>query len=191
MRGVLEEGVKRSGDPTRRALHLNAPDERIAELYALRAFPGVQPGWKLLSLDWVFGDCVDMEDAKRQLSSKIEQAIKKDLHVDPRERGSEGELARKLGLCRRLADRGQPVFVTAMPGTGPDDVLRHVMRQYDFATFLLRSDVEAADARVPAQDLVRPLTPAISVARYGSFQKLNDELDDKLNSAGNGAYMDG
>ena len=82
VRGVLEEGVKRSGDPTRRALHLNAPDERMAELYALRAFPGVQPGWKLLSLDWVFGDCVDMEDAKRQLSSKIEQAIKKDLHVD-------------------------------------------------------------------------------------------------------------
>jgi hypothetical protein len=184
-RGVLEEGVKKTTDLTRRALLLNAPEERMAELYALRAFPGVQPGWKLLRLDWVFGDCADLEDAKQQLIEKIEKAIEDRVIVevnagrpDPKK-----DRQRRLDLCRRLAQKAQPVFITAMPGAAPDDVLRHAIGQYDFATFLLRSEVETADARALAPDVVRPLTPQISADRYAAFGELSDELADKLRSA--------
>jgi hypothetical protein len=188
VRGIVEEGVKVSGDRSRVALRLNAPDERIAELYALRAFPDVQPQWKLLRLTCVFGECADIAEARQQLVSEIENEIRLSVkvRVDARNGDSERERAERLRRCRRLADNRQPVFITAKLGSLHDDLLRYAMTEYDFATFLLRSEIEAHDDSRPPLDLIRPLTPPLSLERYDSFRDLDADLYENLNPDGAG-----
>jgi hypothetical protein len=192
-RGIVEEGVKTSGDPTRRALRLNAPEERMAELYASRAFPDVLPEWKLLRLTCVFGECSDLTQAKQQLISEIEREIRLNIkvRVDSRHRDPDRERADRIRRCRLLADNRKPVFMTAKLGAGHDELLRHAVAQYDFATFLLRSEVEGSDGSGPPAELVRPLTPALSVEGYQKFRDLEDDLYDKLNPDTRATQSDG
>jgi hypothetical protein len=186
--GLVEEGMKRSGDRSRRALRLNYPEERMARLYASRAFPDVLPEWKFLSLNCVFGECSDMADAKQQLFYEIEKEITRKITIgdDARVRDETSKRADRLRRCRLLADKRQPVFVTAKLGTGLEELLRNAMAEYDFATFLLRSEVDTSDDGLPLK-LVRPLTPALSDARYQSFRDLEAEFGEKLNPTGDGA----
>jgi hypothetical protein len=178
VRGLFEEGVKTSGDPTRRPLRLNAPDERMAELYAWRAFPDVLPEWKLLRLTAVFGECSDVAEAKQQLINEIEREIRLNIKIraDPRHRDPTQERVDRIRRCKLLADNRKPVFVTAKVETGAHELLRHIVAQYDFATFLLRSEIDSPDSTGLPIEMVRPLTPALSVERYQKFRDLDDDL---------------
>jgi hypothetical protein len=193
VRGLVEEGVKASDDPSRRALRLNAPEERMAELYACRAFPDVLPEWKLLRLTCVFGECSDLAEAKQQLTSEIEREIRLNIKIridSHRRRDPDRERSDRIRRCRLLADNRKPVFVTARLETGNDELLRHAVTQYSFATFLLRSEVEAPGNNGRSMELIRLLTPALSLERYRSFRDLDDDLYDKL-SPDTGEARDG
>jgi TIR domain len=191
-RGLVEEGIKKSGDGTRRALSLNAPDERLAELYARRAFPDFLPEWKLLRLTGVFGECADLEDAKRQLIAEIENEIRLQIKIrlDARQRNPDRERADRLRLCRSLVDRRQPVFITAHVGTRRDELLKEAMADYDFATFVLRSEIDARDDGGPA-GLIRPLAPPLSAELYDKFRVLDNDLYGRLNPDGEGPQANG
>jgi hypothetical protein len=124
-----------------------------------------------------------LADAKQQLITEIEREIRLNIkiRVDSRHRDPDRERADRIRRCRLLADNRKPVFMTAKLGTGRDELFRHAVAQYDFATFLLRSEVEASDDSGPPIELVRPLSPALSVERYQKFRDLDDDLYDKLN----------
>jgi hypothetical protein len=191
VRGIVEEGIKKANDGTRRVLSLNAPNERLAELYALRAFPSFRPEWKLLRLTSVFGECADMADAVRQVADEIELEIERNVKVRPTshqvnpERRAAATRADRLRLCRMLADTSRPIFITAEIAANfdqLDDLLRRSAEQYRFATFLLRSRIDQSRNIQTGSDIIRPLVPALSSERYDNFCDLDNQLYASLES---------
>jgi TIR domain len=188
---IVEEGVKRADDGTRRPLVLNAPDERLAELYTLRAFPDMAPEWKLLRLTAVFGECNDTAAVQQQLCDEIEHEIECRIIVRPNAAPDPAsKQMRRLEICRHLANSRLPVFVTAeinADDKSVDRVLQAVAERYLFATFLLRSRVFEAELGRTASSRLRPLTPALSAERVNGLRLLDDRLYDSLERGrGNG-----
>jgi hypothetical protein len=118
---------------------------------------------------------------------RLNVKVRADPHCTDRKR----ERADRLRRCRRLADNRQPVFITAKLASGwSNELLRYARAQYDFATFLLRSEVADDDIGLPPE-LIRPLTPALSAERYENFRDIDNELYDNLEPGGDGARLDG
>ncbi len=190
IRGIVEEGLKKSDDPTRRALWINAPGEDIAEHYAARAFPDVQPQWKLLRLPCVFGEAADPANAKRQLINQIEKVIEREIFipVEARRKGPAYARGERLKRCNRLVNDGRPVFMTAELGKLAATLVPTIKNDYSFATVLLRSEIDADLDE--AEGLIRPLTPKLSGKDYDRFSDITSDLYEKLGFDPNVAQSD-
>jgi hypothetical protein len=143
-----------------------------------------------LRISAVFGESSDMEDATEQLISEIQRAI--ELKVIVRGGNLAARRADQLRLCRRLVDNGLPVFITAPLGAFREVILRNVMTKFDFATFVLRSEIDSTESGSP--NLIRPLTPPLSPELYDQFCALDDEVCDRLYGervGGNGVWANG
>lgn len=184
-RSLAEEGVKKSDDGARRALVLNAPDELLAKLYALRAFPRIDPGWKFLPVTGVLG-AVSEEQAELQLAQEIDEVITKNVRVQSAARERDPDMRRRLDLasrmsvCRRLADTRQPVFITLDLPPRAERIVVNLSRRYPFATFLLRTDFNPHNTAGLPGEHFRRLHPPVTPANYEELTTLRNALDDRL-----------
>jgi hypothetical protein len=182
VRGIVEESLKSSGDSSRRALWINAPDEDVAEHYAARAFPGAQPKWKMLRLPNVYG-----EDAKEQLISDIERVIEQEVTIKNRPRQARtgrSEVEQKLKRCNELVNEGKPVFITVVFDKGDELFVNHnvlvIKSKFNFATVLVLSDIDAELEDKLDNKFVRPLTPKLSKKDYDLYYSISDDIEDSL-----------
>ena len=177
VRAVVEEGLKaKDGRRDRRALLLNAPEERFAERYAQRAFPDAQSSLTLLKLTAVFGEANGAADVQRQLTGEIEAAIAQTIQVEEDTRDE------RIELCQSMVKDGRPVIVTAKLGNPSEAALRQVMKDYGFATFLFRSEVDAPTGSW-ACEVVTPLEPKLSSEQHKSLRTLFNDVKNCLSRA--------
>ena len=180
VKGLLEEGLKKSDDGTRRVLLINGPKQKLAKLYALRALPDLLPKWRLLHLNTVFGEAYDLDELEDTLQREIKLEIENTFLPDIAEDGAQKEENQAILIrrCRRRVDQQRPIFITIQADGALDlleELFRRISRKYGFATFIMRSRVEATINETPL-GVIRPLLPSISPSAYDEFCELEGEL---------------
>jgi hypothetical protein len=173
VQGLIEEGLRRCDDK-RRALIVNAPDQRFAELYLRRAFPGLVDRWKLVPITGICGEADDLADAASQLKDEIEVALEG--AIKPKQ---DRNAVYKV-LRDRYANVKKPVVVTGALPTPLSALLPRIMADFDFTTFLFRSEREPPPPDQLPPENFRLLKPSVSQTQYEQFLALDIDLADQL-----------
>ena len=189
--GIVEEAIKKVDDPGRRALVLNSPDERIARLYIMRAFPDIKPKWTLLSLTSVFGEYDDAKDVKELLVNEINFAIDRTIWVEAvRERDERRrdrmEHEDRVNLLIDRVNRQLPTFVTTeIPTHAPalEAIFRATGEECRFATFVLRGPLDVPAAASSATGgIFRILRPMLSPDLCKEFSVRRNDFYDEVHA---------